>query len=356
MRVAIVAGPDPARAFPAAALALGLCDNGDDVLLLTGRRWVGRLGQVGVAAEEIAGSSAERGSDLDYRGAAQAAAMTPAVRDRLADWAPDLVVADEATLAGAFAAEVLALPWAQLHPHPLSVSREPHSPLRIRRRQQQELKAARETLELPAGGRGPLLHIVATLPALETSRANWPRNASVVGPLTWDPASVELPIPDRQAPLVMVSPPTAAIRRADLLKAALAGLRGMRMVGSVLEPYEEPVPWWASIGPGRQEPLLAQAAVVFTGGGHGMIVRALSAGVPLVLAPSSDELDLARRVERLGAAVVLRRVSPRSVRRAVDRVIDDHSYSSAARHMARSVAAADPVVLCHQTLISRKAS
>lgn len=43
MRVAVVAGPNPASAFPAAALALSLTDNGDDVLVLTGRRWLERL-------------------------------------------------------------------------------------------------------------------------------------------------------------------------------------------------------------------------------------------------------------------------------------------------------------------------
>lgn len=373
MHVAIVAGPNPARAFPAAALASRLRNNGDGVLMLTGRRWVDSLRLCGVTAEEMPGVTGESGSaeELRYRSPAHSAAMTPAIRARLAEWRPDLVVADVRTPAGGFAAELLHLPWAQLHPHPLSFSdtrarsgghdrhsrtglfrsREP-SP-RDTRRTQRELAAARESLELSPDGWGPSLHMVATLPGLEPPRQDWPRNASVVGPLMWDPAVDDLPIPAGQSPLVMVSPSTSATTRPDLLNAALTGLQGVRLVGTVLQPYAQPVPSWASVGPGRQEPLLSQAAVVVTGGGHGMIVRALTAGVPVVLAPTEAELELARRAERLGAAVVLRRADSRGLRRAVERVIEDRTYASAARQIARTAATADPVVLCHQMLLGR---
>jgi UDP:flavonoid glycosyltransferase YjiC (YdhE family) len=372
VRVAVLAGPDPARAFPAAALALGLADNGDDVLMLTGRRWLDRLQQVGVAAEEMPGLTGDPGStaELGYRTPRQAAAMSPAIRDRLADWRPDLVVADVRMPAGGFAAEMLDLRWAQLHPHPLTLSanptllegnrgrrrvqpRDPQPRTRPNRHAQRDLADVRDLLGLAPVGPGPLLHMVATLPVLEPARPNWPRNASLVGPLTWDPAADDLPIPEGQAPLVLVSPSMAARDRAELLEAALAGLRGVRLVGTVLEQYGGKVPWWASVGRGRQEPLLAEAAVVVTGGGHGMIVRALTAGVPLVLVPGSGDVELARRAERLGAAVLLRRLSPRSLRRAVDRVVDDRAYASAARQVAHTVASADPVVLCHQTLVGR---
>jgi len=369
VRVAIVAGPNPASAFPAAALALSLTDNGDDVLVLTGRRWLERLHQLGVSAEELPehGDAAGPAVEPRYGGPAQAVAVGPATRDLLAEFGPDLVVADVRTLAGGFAAEMLGVPWAQLHPRLISFSADPgmlksHSgrgaSLRGRRSRrsqqlQRDLSAAREELGLPAVGPGPALHMVATLPGLEPPRPDWPRNASVVGPLTWDPAVEDLDIPEGQSPLVMVSPSTSATGRKSLLDVTLNGLRGMRMVGTQLEPYDQPVPWWASVGIGRQEPLLAHADVVVTGGGHGMIVRALIAGVPLVLAPAAGDVELARRAEQLGAALVLRRADPRSLRRAVERVIEDRAYSSAARQIARTVATADPVVLCHQTLVGR---
>ncbi len=357
MRIAIVAGACPARAFPAAALALGLADNGDEVFLLTGSRWLDRLRQLGVDAHGQPGDGLEHST-----------AITPELRDRLSDWRPDLVVADVNTPAGGFVAELLDLPWAQLHPHPLDLSagsvesragrglfrsRGRQSPPGTGRSTQRDLTTARETLGLPPVGRRPLLHMVATLPSLEAPRADWPRNASVVGPLSWDPAVDDLPLPPGRAPLVMVSPSTSAADQRSLIDAALDGLHDMRLAGTVLEPYEAQLPAWASVGTGRQEPVLAQAAVVVTGGGHGMIVRALTAGVPLVLAPNAGQLELARRVEQLGAAVVLRRADPRSVRRAVDRVIEDRRYGSAARQVARTVASADPVVLCHQSLVGR---
>lgn len=360
MRIAIVAGASPARAFPAAALALGLVGNGDEVFLLTGRRYLDRLRQLGVTAHEPDG---EPGVGLDH-----SIAITPALRDRLVEWRPDLIVADVQTPAGGFAAELLDLPWTQLHPHPLGLGADAGQPgvsrglLRSRARQsqprpgryaQRDLAAARDTLGLPPVGRGPLLHMVATLPGLEPSRADWPRNASVVGPLMWDPAVQDLPIPDGHAPLVVVSPSTASADGTRLIDMAVDGLRGVRLVGTVLEPYDARVPSWASIGVGRQEPVLAQAAVVVTGGGHGTIVRALTAGVPLVLAPHAGQQELARRVEQLGAAVVLRRADARSLRRAVERVLEDRRYASAARQVARTVASADPVVLCHQSLVGR---
>lgn len=373
MRVAIVAGPNPARAFPAAALALGLIDNGDDVLLLAGSRWLDRLRDLGVRAEPM---TEPRGEGEHRKGSptspTQVVTATPAIRDRLVEFGPDLVVADVRTPAGGFAAELMRVPWAQLHPRPMvfSATAERHGGHRERgrgglfgagrsradRRTQRDLSTVRESLGLSAVGPGPLLHMVATLPHLEPPRPDWPRHATVVGPLIWDPAIVDLRVPEGDSPLVLVSPSTSTLARKSLLDVALKGVHGMRLVGTVLEPYDKPLPPWASVGPGQQEPLLAQASVVVTGGGHGMIVRSLCAGVPLVLAPADGEMELARAAERLGAAIVLRRADPRSLSRAIERVLEDRTYASAARQISRTAASADPVLLCHQVLVGRTAA
>ncbi|CAN5732961.1 hypothetical protein BH18ACT7_BH18ACT7_09600 [soil metagenome] len=375
MRVAIVAGPDPARAFPAVALSRGMVANGDRVVLLTGSRWLPRLDQLEVPAEELPGLTGDPGStqELVYRSPDGAAAMTPALVARLEALRPDLVVADVKTPAGGFAAELLDLPWAQLHPHPLMFSgqaaqlgrnrraagsrdRQRSRPT-MHRRSQRVLSEARRAIGLPPEGSSPLLHLVATLPALEPSRPDWPNNASVVGPLTWDPAEHDLREPEGSEPLAVVCPSTAATDKAGLLEAALAGLRGLRVAGVVLDPWTKTVPQWATVGVGRIEPLLAHASVIVTGGGHGVLVRALMAGVPLVLVPGDrDQLALARRAEALGAAVLLRRVSPRGIRRAVDKVLGDREYAANARQIARAVATADQVVLCHQALVGRPTS
>lgn len=371
MRVAIVAGPDPARAFPAAALSHGLVGNGDDVLFMTGKRWLPRLHEQSIPAEELPGVSAEPGSfaDLHYRTPEGAAAMTPALAARLQDWQPDLVIVDVKTPAGGLAAELLSVPWGQLHPHPLWLSGESaqlgRSTHRIRRTrgfqrsrpaQHSErpgtLTEARASLGLPAQGPSPVLHLVATLPGLEPPRLSWPSNASVVGPLIWDPADTDLTPPEGSDPLVLACPSTAPTGRAGLLDAALDGLHGLRLAGVVLEPWDKPLPPWAAVGPGRIEPLLGRASVVVTGGGHGALVRALTAGVPLVLVPGDrDQTTLARQAEALGVAAVVRRLNPRTLRRAVDRVLGDREYAVNARQIARTVATADPVVLCHQVLV-----
>ncbi len=370
MRVAIVAGSTPAAAFPAAGLAARLVANGDQVLLLTGRRWVERMVELGLPAEawpepvdadQAGGQDTRRPADL----AADVAAV-PATRARLEEFRPDLVVNDVRTTVGGLTAELLRLPWVQLHPRPLPFGTDPDRPGRPSRRgvarpgrrargraAEQDLEAARESLGLAASGPGPRLHMVATLPDLEPPRLDWPGNASVVGPLIWDPAVVDLPAPAGHDPLVLVSPSTSSAVPDTLLETALRGLQDVRLAGTVLEPYDASLPDWASIGPGRQGPLLAEAAVVVTGGGHGMIARALTAGVPLVLAPDSGEMDLAHATEQLGVAVVVRRASPRSLRNAVERVIEDREYAAAARQVARTVTPADPVVLCHQALVGR---
>ncbi|MBA3523123.1 MAG: hypothetical protein H0T85_00925 [Geodermatophilaceae bacterium] len=127
-------------------------------------------------------------------------------------------------------------------------------------------------------------------------------------------------------------------------------------MASTMAPYSGDVPWWASVGPGRQQPLLFAASVVVSGGGHGMIARALTAGVPLVLVPGNDDQRaLSKRVADLGVAVVLRHAGPRSLRRAVERVLADSAMAAQARSVARAVATADPVVLCHQVLAGRSA-
>lgn len=387
MRVAIVAGPDPARAFPAAALARGLTADGDDVVLVTGPRWLERLRGLGINAQVLPGVTGSPGSveELTSRGTDEVAALTEAVVGVLDQQRPDLVVADVTMPAGDLAAERLDLPWVQLHPHPFGLGgtvtadgdsgrrrrrfsgRGPASGLRHGRPvgagrartsrgdgAQHTMADVRSRLGLPPAAAPPILHMVATLPSLEASRPDWPGNASVVGPLIWDPADHDLTEPPGSEPLVLVCPASAPGGQAGLLDAALTGLRDVRVAGALFDAVERSVPPWATAGTGRIEPLLAHASVCVTGGGHGVLVRALLAGVPLVMVPGDrDQAVLAHRVQELGAAVVLSKATPRGLRRAVERVLHDRDITLAARKIARNVATADPVALCHQALVGR---
>jgi len=93
---------------------------------------------------------------------------------------------------------------------------------------------------------------------------------------------------------------------------------------------------------------LAEAAVVVSGGGHGLLARALLAGVPLVLVPGAgDQRDLARRAARLGAAVVIERpLTAARLARAIHRALTDPGLRAAARTVQRAGGPyADPVRL-----------
>lgn len=231
-----------------------------------------------------------------------------------------------------------------MHPHPLAFSANPTLPGGKRRRDRTERTRSRDERSRPQINRRT---------QREFRTARYRLALPPVGPLVWDPVAERLPIPAGQSPLVLVGPANAATQRSPLLTAALAGLDGMRLVSPVREPYQEQLPRWASVGPGQLEPLLARAAILVSDGGHDVIARALTAGVPMVVVPGAGESELAHRVERLGAAVVLRRVTPRSLKRAVERVLQDGSYTAAAQQVARTAGSADPVVLCHQTLVGR---
>ena len=379
MRVAVVAGPDPGHLFPAAALCLRLSAAGHAVRLYSGDRYAASLARDGVSLVRLpllGAAPDDPDTDLGFRLHLRQARLAPAVADLLRADAPDLVVADVLTTVGGFAAELLGVPWVELVPHSLhlpsvalpppnsgmapgrgAVGRARDAVLRrlharsvaVGRSQRAE---ARALLGLGGDDPGPAWRMVATMPALEYPRPDWPARTEIVGPLHWDPAEELLAPPTGTGPLVVVSPSTAASGRAGLLPTALAALRGMRLAATVLEPYAAMVPEGAVVGAGRQGALLERADVAVVGAGHGVVTKALGYGVPLVLVPGGgDQLDLARRVARLGAGVVVRRLDPARLAAAVRRVLGDPSYAAAARRVAGEAAdCADVVTVCERAL------
>ena len=95
--------------------------------------------------------------------------------------------------------------------------------------------------------------------------------------------------------------------------------------------------------------VLRHAAVVVTHGGHGTVVRALAAGVPLVmLAHGRDQADNARRVTARGAGVALKKTADeKAIAAAVRRVLDDPAFAVAAGRLGATIredAAGDALV------------
>ncbi|KUH99178.1 nucleotide disphospho-sugar-binding domain-containing protein [Mycobacterium sp. IS-3022] len=386
MRVAVVAGPDPGHAFPAIALCLRFLANGDSPTLLTGVEWLDTARDAGLPAVELLGldptdsdDDADAGAKIHRRGARMAVLNAPQLREI----GPDLVVSDVITTAGGLCAELLGLPWVELNPHPLYRPSKGLPPIgsglapgvgvrgRLRdavlralsarswREGMRQRAAARAEIGLQATDPGPRRRLIATLPALEVPRPDWPAEAVVVGPLHFEPTSTTLDIPAGTGPVVVVAPSTATTGAGGLAEVALEALTpgpvlppGSRVVVSRLGGTDVAVPPWAVIGLGRQDELLPHADLVICGGGHGMVAKTLLAGVPMVVVPGGgDQWEIANRVVRQGSAQLVRPLDPDALARAVREVLAEPGYRDAARRAGATVAdVEDPVRVCHEAL------
>ncbi|MDT5135618.1 MAG: hypothetical protein QOE41_4929, partial [Mycobacterium sp.] len=201
--------------------------------------------------------------------------------------------------------------------------------------------------------------LIATLPALEMPRPDWPPEAVVVGPLHFEPTEAVLDIPPGSGPLVVVAPSTALTGTRGLAQVALECLvpgetvpDGARVVVSRLNGPDVAVPPWAVAGLGRQDELLAHADVVICGGGHGMVSKTLLAGVPLIVVPGGgDQWEMANRVARQGSAQLIRPLTAEALVEAVGAVLSSPRYRDAARRAGASVdGVADPVRVCQEAL------
>jgi UDP:flavonoid glycosyltransferase YjiC (YdhE family) len=384
VRVAVIAGPDPGHALPAIALCRRFLAAGDAPTLLTGTRWLDTARQVGVDAVELDGldptaadDDADAGAKIHQRAARMAVLNVP----RLQELAPDLVVSDVITACGGLAAELMGLPWIELSPSPLYRPSKGLPPLgsglapgvglrgRLRdslmralsarswRQGMRQRSAARVEIGLPATDPGPLRRLIATLPALEVPRPDWPEEAVVVGPLHFEPTEAVLDIPPGSGPVVVVAPSTAVTGARGLTELALEALRpgqtlpdGARVVVSRLGGSDIEVPPWAVVGLGRQDELLAHADLVICGGGHGLVAKALLAGVPMVVVPGGgDQWEIANRLVRQGSARLVRPLTSESLVAAAGEVLSTPSYREAALRAGASIAEVeDPVRVCHE--------
>jgi UDP:flavonoid glycosyltransferase YjiC (YdhE family) len=384
VHVAVVAGPDPGHAFPAIALCQRFVAAGDSAILLTGANWFDVVRAAGVEAVELDGleptdEDRDAGARIHQRAARMAVLNVPQLRGL----APDLVVSDVITSGGGMAAELLGIPWAELNPHPLYLPSKGLPPLgsglapgtgvagRLRdalmraltarswRQGLRQRAAVRAEIGLPALDPGPSRRLIATLPALEVSRPDWPAEAVVVGPLHFEPTDRLLAIPPGSGPVVMVAPSTAASGATGLAEVALQCLTpgetlppGSRLVVSRLSGAELNLPPWAVAGLGRQDELLTHADLVICGGGHGMVAKSLLAGVPMVVVPGGgDQWEIANRVVRQGSGQLIRPLTAEALVTAVGEVLGSPRYRQAARRAAASIAeVADPVQVCHEAL------
>jgi UDP:flavonoid glycosyltransferase YjiC (YdhE family) len=149
-------------------------------------------------------------------------------------------------------------------------------------------------------------------------------------------------VPAGDGPLVLAADSTASTPGlGTLIDVALAGLpqAGVRVLGTKFGAYAGVVPEGCAVASGPQEPVLPHVATVVFPGGHGLLVKTLRHGVPVVIVPGpGDQAGNALRVEMLGCGVRLApdKLTPDTLRAAVLEVVGNPRYRQSAERIAKS--------------------
>ena len=195
--------------------------------------------------------------------------------------------------------------------------------------------------------------LVMTSQAFDFPSTALPPNVRYVGPQFDDPSWLEPWEPPNsdgdERPLVLVSLSTTYQRQEDVIRrivAALADLpvRGLVTLGPALRQEDFTFPpnvWAESYAPHML--VCPHSDLVITHGGHGTIMAALSAGIPLVCLPMGrDQGENAARVVWHGVGMrQSRAASVANLRRTIRMVLEEPGYRERARVMAESIARQD---------------
>lgn len=158
-------------------------------------------------------------------------------------------------------------------------------------------------------------------------------------------------------PLVLVGMSSTYQAQEDALHRVVEALR-VRKVRAVVtlgpalpNTRIDAPPHVAVVGSVPHSQVLREAAALITHCGHGTTVKGLAAGVPIVCLPMGrDQVDNAQRVAELGAGIRLsRKAAARKIGAALDAVLIDPTYRTAARGLAERMAGeARPDLAVHE--------
>jgi UDP:flavonoid glycosyltransferase YjiC (YdhE family) len=378
VRIYLGAFGDPGHAFPMIALGSALVERGHTVALDTWQKWREPVEAAGMTFTQAPEYQVFPTREKPLKPYAAAVRAAQEIRPFVRDFAPDVAVADILTPGPALAAELEGIPLATLVPHVYPYvppghpvysigARLPRTPVGAalwtranRRFAQGALEAGRDQYNETRRrlGLGPLpwvhtalsreLTLVGTLPQLEYPR-RWEPWARIVGPLQWEPPGERVEPPPGRGPVVLVAPSTSQDPEHALLRAALDGLADVpvRVIATTngREPADPiPVPANAVLVPwlsySKTMPL---CDVVVLHGGHGTLVRALSAGCSVVVCPvAGDMYENASRVDwaGVGKRIPQRWLGAHTLRLAVNGALRPPVRARAAA-IARWAAAAD---------------
>jgi UDP:flavonoid glycosyltransferase YjiC (YdhE family) len=279
-----------------------------------------------------------------------ARAALPAMQAVADQWCPDVILRETTEFASYVVAERSGIPHAQVAISLAAVEKfeevtQPtvDQPLRALGSQRgwaglmtaPRLTLVPESLEDPSPA--------ALRPSYRFRQPTMPASAPEL-PREWWPEST--------APLVYVTFGSVAagigffpgFYHAMLTPLADLPVRILLTVGEAGDPERlEPLPsnihverWWS------QEHVMPRATAMVTHGGFGTTLLGLSTGLPMVVIPlfASDQYANARRIQAVGAAIALEdsTAAPARVRSAVDQVLTDGAYRTAARRVADEIA------------------
>jgi UDP:flavonoid glycosyltransferase YjiC (YdhE family) len=274
-----------------------------------------------------------------------ATAMLPSTVDAIGRFRPDVVVADQQTYAGACAAHLTGVPWATsastsaelVDPYPGPIA---------------DWVAARLSTIWPSPSDGPdprwspWLVLAYSTPEL-AGPVDGPHPVRWVGPALpraddgWTP-----PWPSAR-PVVLVTLGTAnGPAGARFLRACADALAARTDLNTLILDRDGVLGADAAVQTARRVPQLAvlrQTSLVICHGGHNTVCESLWHGIPLIVAPIRDDQPvIAGQVEAAGAGVRIRfaRAGAAQVATAVDTVLGNPAYASAAVRIADSFRAA----------------
>jgi MGT family glycosyltransferase len=191
--------------------------------------------------------------------------------------------------------------------------------------------------------------LLMTSRAFEYESFTPPPNVRVVGPRLDDPAWVGewWTPPAGDGPLVLVGMSSTYMDHADVLQRVTSALgrlpvRGLVTTGPSIPVEAIDAPANVTVverAPHRE--VLRHASAIVTHAGHGTVLKALAAGVPVVTLPlGRDQLDNAARVAHHGAGLRLKpKASPEAIAKALRRVLDEPSFAANAERLAAAIAA-----------------
>ncbi len=356
-----------------------------------------------VPLREEAGDPASAKAAFRARFLARVPVDMESLRRAVASWRPDVLINDPVSFAPLLLGErddipvatlnnvIFSWPGADMGPYGLGLppaggeaQRAYYATLRARAEAfyadvVDDLNALRAARSLPprAGSLAeatlsPYLHLVPTIPALDYQRADLPPQVHHVGPCLYDPpydrraedeAGRALDwlahLPAGHLP-VLVAASSVFKRSAHLIDAALSGVAGRRVqvpgtpdaTVAVLAtlPFEHDLhrrtppahSYLARFVP--HSAVLPRCSAVVTHGGFGMVTKALSYGLPLVVVPyAADQPEVAQRVVYAGAGLRLNpdRLTDASLHDAVLEVLSDGDLRSAARRLGQEMRSYD---------------